>query len=245
MRSLVRGCVSESRSAWRKGRVSDCTAPELVGHASMRAAVQRIADDGVADGAQVHADLVRAPGVDGDPAQRHAAEVSRPGDAGDGLAGAAGAGRHLLAMPGVAADRGVDALALLDQTPDQRHVLLFHLAVVELAGQFLVRRVVLGHHHDAAGALVEPMDDPGTDRAADPAQVLDVMEQRVHERSVRSASRGMDHHAGRLVDDDDIGVVEEDDERDVLSLRPSRRTRRAASLRPCRPRAAARWPWCA
>ena len=53
-------------------------------------------------------------------------------------AGAAGPGRDLLAVHGIAADRQVDALAVVHDAPDQRDVLLLDLAVVELAGQLLV-----------------------------------------------------------------------------------------------------------
>ena len=38
---------------------------KVAGHAAMHAAVERVADDRMADGAQVDADLVRAAGVDG------------------------------------------------------------------------------------------------------------------------------------------------------------------------------------
>ena len=64
----------------------------------------------------------------------------RPGDAGHGGAGPARARRHLLAVHRVAADRQVDALAVVHHAPDQRDVFLLDLAVVELARQLLVRR---------------------------------------------------------------------------------------------------------
>ena len=90
---------------------------------------------------------------------------------------------------GIAADRGVDALALLHQAPRQRHVFLLDFAIVELARQLLVRVVVLGDHHHARRALVEAMDDAGPLLAADAAQVLDVMEQRVDQRAARDCRR--------------------------------------------------------
>ena len=42
----------------------------------MDAAIERVADDGMADGAQVHANLVRASRVDGHLAQRDALQVT-------------------------------------------------------------------------------------------------------------------------------------------------------------------------
>ena len=102
------------------------------------------------------------------------------------------------------------------QAPDERHVFLLDLAIVELPRQLAVRRVVLGDDHDAGRAAVEPVDDAGPQFAADAAQVVDVVQQRVDQRAVRVARRRVHHHAGRLVDDDDVGVLEEDVERQRL-----------------------------
>src|SRR5580765_6983073 len=64
--------------------------PQVARHASMHAAVDRIADDGMADLAEVYADLMRAPGVDRDVRQgQHHAEFLRLDDARDGFAAAA------------------------------------------------------------------------------------------------------------------------------------------------------------
>ena len=85
-------------------------------------------------------------------------------------------------------------------TPDQRDVFLLDLAVVELARQLLVRRVVLGHHHHSRRAAIEPVHDARPQLAADAAQILDVMEQRVHQRAAAVARRRVHHHPRRLVD---------------------------------------------
>ena len=58
-----------------------------------------------------------------------------------------------------------------------------------------MRVVVLGDDHHAARVLVEPVDDAGTQLAADAAQILHVKEQRVDQRLVgdgprRDARRG-------------------------------------------------------
>src|SRR5262249_13019706 len=49
------------------------------------APVRRVADDGVADGAEVNADLMRGPGLDRDLAQRAASIVMRARDARHGV----------------------------------------------------------------------------------------------------------------------------------------------------------------
>ena len=231
-RSAGSGAVNSSRSRARMSEDEAFGVQERPGelrdgaqrmrHAAVDAAVERIADDRVADGAQVHADLMRAPGGNGDAQQRDALQIARPRDARNGVAGAAGARRHLDAVLRIAADRGVDALALLHQSPRQRDVFLLDFAIVELPRQLLVRIVVLGDHHHARRALVEPMHDAGTDFAADAAQVLDVVQQRVDERAGRIAGGGMDDHARGLVDDHDVGVVEQDLERQVFRQRRRR-----------------------
>ena len=83
-----------------------------------------------------------------------------------------------------------------------------------------MRRVGLGRDHDAGSVLVQPVHDPrprhpayaGETRAA-------VMDQRVDQGAGMAARRRMGRHAGRLVDDDQMGVFEEDDERKILALR--------------------------
>ena len=63
--------------------------PQIRSDACAVAAVRGIADDRMADGAEVDADLVRPAGLDGDLAQRHAAIVSRARDARHGVPRAA------------------------------------------------------------------------------------------------------------------------------------------------------------
>ena len=72
---------------------------------------------------------------------------------------------------------------------------------------------------------------PGPDFAADAAQILDVMEQRVDQRAAGVAGGRMHDHAGRLVDDDEVGVVEEDLERQIFRQRRRRLQRPAARRR--------------
>ena len=151
-----------------------------------------------------------------------APEVLGADDARDRFAAArARARRHLLAVRRIAADRRVDAPPGLHHAPDQRDVFLLDLAVVKLPRQLLVRRVVLGDHHQPGRAAVEAMHDAGPLLAADAAEVVDVVEQRVDQRAAGVAGRRMHDHAGRLVDDDQVVVLIED--------------RRAAALRAAAP----------
>ena len=119
----------------------------------------------------------------------------------------------------IAADRRVDPPAGLHLAPDQRDVFLLDLALVKLARQLLVRGVVLGDDHQPGGAAVEPVHDAGPLFAADAAQIVDVVEQRVHQRAARVPGGRMHDHARRLVDDDEVVVLVEDRQRQRFGLR--------------------------
>ena len=82
-----------------------------------------------------------------------------------------------------------------------------------------MRAVVFRHHHQAGRASIETVHDARPQLAADAAQVVHLVEQRVDQRALRVAGGGMDDHAGRLVDDDEIRVLIDDVEVEVLGLR--------------------------
>ena len=99
-----------------------------------------------------------------------------------------------------------------------------------------MRRVGLGDDHQPGGVLVEPVDDARPLHPADARQRRAAMaDQRIDQRAVGMARRGMDDEAGGLVDDDEVLVLEHDVERDVLAPRAaasSAPARRARSLAP-------------
>ena len=152
------------------------TRADVAGNAPMDAAVQRIADDRMADGAEMHADLMRAARVNGHLAKRQARQVERAGDSRDRFARASRSRGHLLTMDRIAADRGVDAAAGLHDAPDERDVFLLDFAIVKLPRELLMRGIVLRDDHHARRAAIEPMDDAGPQLAADAAQVGDVVQ---------------------------------------------------------------------
>ncbi len=92
--------------------------------------------------------------------------------------------------------------------------------------QTLVGAVVLGHHQQAGGVLVQAVDDARPLAAADARQVVAVLEQGVDQGAGRVARGRMDDEAGRLLDDEQVGVLEDDVERDVLGRRVQRPGRR-------------------
>src|SRR6185369_17865028 len=87
---------------------------DVTGNAPVDAAVQRIADDRVADRAEMHAYLVCAPSVNGNLAQRQCRQVKRLRDSRDRLTRPPGSCGHLLPVHGITSDRRVDAPAGLD-----------------------------------------------------------------------------------------------------------------------------------
>jgi hypothetical protein len=109
--SVARVCERQTRGV-QKRAVQVQHRADVARHTAVDAAVERIAHDRMADRAQVHADLMRATGVDGDACERqHTPEVLGVNDARHRFARAARPRRHLLAVRRITADRRVDAPA--------------------------------------------------------------------------------------------------------------------------------------
>ena len=89
--------------------------------------------------------------------------------------------------------------------------------VGKLRRQGLVRAVVLRHHHDAGGVLVEAMDDAGAALAADAGKAVAAMgDQRVDQGAGPISGRGMNDEVAGFVDDDDVVVLVNHAQRDGL-----------------------------
>ena len=139
-------------------------------------------------------------------------------------AAAPGAHRHPLAIGRMAPDGALDVPRVVARhAPNQRVVDALDAVVLELRRERHVGRVVLGGHQHTGGSAIEPVHDAGTQHAADAGQVGTVVEQRVHQRTARVSGRRVDHQAGRLVDDDQVRVLVQDDERDRFGSRGERR----------------------
>ena len=83
-----------------------------------------------------------------------------------------------------------------------------------------MRAVGLGRHHDAGGLLVEPVDDTRPLDAANARQAVAAMEdQRIDQGASPVARAGVNDQTGRLVDDDEFGVLVENVERDIFAGR--------------------------
>ena len=192
-------------------------------------AVEGVADDGVAEGLHVDADLVGAAGFDADFDEGEGAVGSGDAfedfDVGDGGAAPSvrrAAGGHADAADEVAGDGEVDGGVVFgDVAVDEGDVGFGDLALGEHLAELAVGAVVLGDEDDAAGLLVEAVDDAGAEVAADVGEIGEVEEEGVDEGAavagvVGGAGAGVDHHAGGFVDDGEVLVFVEDVEGDVL-----------------------------
>ena len=140
------------------------------------------------------------------------------GDARHRAARAARPRRHLLPVVRIAADRRVDPAPGVDDAPDERHVFLLDLAIVELPRQLLVGPIVLGDDHQSRGPAIEPMHDPRPRSPPMPLRSLTWCSSAF--TTCRSGGRPRVHdHARRLVEHDDVGILEDDAKRAALRAR--------------------------
>src|SRR5262249_17200550 len=153
---------------------------KLIRFALETAAVGLVTEERMADGGKVHADLMGASGLEpaGEEA-RHRRTVAA------GIAfehfpmrdrgAAAGTHRHFLAQARVTADRlSVGPGGTPRRSPNEGEIpaarRLAGAVVGELAAERAGGALGFGHHHEAAGILIEPMHDARALDAADPGE---------------------------------------------------------------------------
>ena len=187
------------------------------------AAVELVAEDGVADVGQVDADLVGAAGAGQGTDQRIADETLDCFENRDRRPGVRvfAANRFLFAVRRVVADRFVDDVPVaIGHAQHDGQIFLFHFARFELGGERVVGLVVFGDDDHAARFAIEPMDDAGPRRAAAAAECAEVVGECAGECAFPMALGRVNDHAGPLVDDDDRFVLVENRERNVLRRWP-------------------------
>ena len=165
---------------------------------------------------KVHSDLVRAPGVQG---AAQAAEGIRPQEQLDirrrVLAG--GDHRHADARLRIAADRRIDAQrAPRHRAMGDREVFAMHVARRDGAHEGGHGLQGLADHHQPRGVLVQPVHDAGT-RQRRRARIA--RQQAVEHCARPVAGRRMHHQAGRLVDDQQVLVLEHHRQRHGLGAK--------------------------
>ena len=156
---------------------------ELRGKAGneVRGAVESVADDRVAKGLGVDADLVGAAGFDAVFDQGEGAigccQALEDVEVGDGSPSVRAAGGHAGAADEVAGDRkGDGGVVFLEVAVEESEVGLGDLAAGEHLAEFAVGAVVLGDEDEAAGLLVEAVDDARTEVAAGGGEIFEMEE---------------------------------------------------------------------
>jgi hypothetical protein len=192
----------------------------------VRGAVEGVAYDGVAEGLGVDADLVGAAGFDADFDEGEgtvgATDAFEDVEVGDGGASVGAASRHAGAAEEIAGDGEGDGGVVFFYVAVQEGEIGFRdLPLGEHLAELAMGAVVFGDEDEAAGLLVEAMDDAGAEIAAYVGEFGEVEEKRVDQGAsvafvVRDTRAGVDHHAGGFVDDGEVLVFVKDFEGDVF-----------------------------
>src|ERR1700687_6435154 len=182
------------------------------------ATVHRVADDRMADGREMDANLLRSPGLRKEAQQGHRVETFDDFKA--RLRGApARSNRHALAMHRVASDRlRDDAARPADAPPDECQVLLLDLSRAELRPEMRERGDILGDDQHAGRVFVEAMHDAGTLRIKTRPHSMPMMKQSADQRPAPVPRGRMHDQASGLVDNQNPVVLIDDVERNRFWL---------------------------
>ena len=189
-----------------------------------RAAVGRIADQGMAEMREMHANLMRAPGFQATlhkGRKRAGAKSLDDPIARTGFLAAAAHDRHSLAVEGVASDPSLDrACSRTRRTPNHGMVGTLDRMMRELLREAGHRALVLRGHKQSAGVLIEAVNDTGPCNTADSFERRAAMRDKgVDERAGQIARSRVDDESARLLDHDEVGVFIHDRERNIFATR--------------------------
>jgi hypothetical protein len=213
--------------AWQQCRQLPCPRSCRPAHASLRAAgVIAIAHDRVADRQEVDPDLVRAARLEprfqkiGSTPPFQTVEVCDGGLAVRQY-------RDPFAIRGRAPDRGIHGyFVLCEMTPDHGRIGPSNRAPFEHRGETAVHVIIPRHEQEARGILVEPVHETGPGGAGLSRQSAEVVDQGVGERATGVSYSGMHDHSRRLVDNEQVFVLEDDSERYRFAQKIARLGRR-------------------
>ncbi len=165
------------------------------------------------------ADLVGAAGLDAHFEQAAVAGGGKDAVVGDGRLAVLVEDSHVGAVDGMPADQGFDAAGYgAELAGHDGQVGLLHVARPERLLEPAAGLGVFGDDEDAGGVLVEAVDDAGAAVVLLGQEAFLVMvDEGVDEGSMGAVVGGVDDQAGRLVDDHDVVVLEEDFEGDVFA----------------------------
>ena len=222
--AFPRARMDEGQSECVQHLAWGAVAGQLLEALVLTVAVSRIADERVTKELEVHANLMRAAGVQQDFGEGGALEPLQ-----DAVAGARRppdiiVDRHPLAVRRMTGYCGPNfSFVPLHFAADDGVIGLIHCPSGELGGESQVGVVVFGHDQAAAGFFVQAMHDARAGHAADAAQLAFAMvQQGIDEGMLFVADGRMHDQAGLLVQDHERFVFEQDLQRDLLRLREGR-----------------------
>ncbi len=112
---------------------------------------------------------------------------------------------------------GHGTLVLLEIAPHEGHVTPRDRMLEELTGQAGVGPLVLGHHQQTGGVLVDAVHQTGTHvPLLKQGKILQMPRERIDERTAVVAVSRMHDQSGRLVEHDEVVVLMNDVERNIL-----------------------------
>lgn len=204
---------------------------KFVGTGFEAGAVDKIAQNWMADMRQMHTNLMRPAGLQRETQHGRGRFAARIGKdfrhfvMRDGVsATVASCHGDLLSIGGAANEIGVDRTTLpFENTPNERHVGSLQAPIATVALKLLLQRLVrgvsFGDDQKPRGVLVEAMNDARPTHAADSRQAMAAVgDERVHQRARSMAGGRMHNNSGRFIDDDDRIVFEHDFQRHRLRL---------------------------
>ena len=133
---------------------------------------------------------------------------------------------HALAVRRMTANRRIYGAGILLEVPvDHRLIHACKTVFFDLLCQTLMGKIVFGNDQQAAGVLIDPMDNPRPDHAVDPRKgIAAVRQQRVDQRSTRMSGCRMHHHSLGLIDHQQVRILITDIQWDRLrqNIQPNR-----------------------
>ncbi len=185
----------------------------------LHAAVNRIAEQWMANARHMHADLVRAARFQLAFDERCVAQFFDDAPVGNGaFAPACVDNRHLLAIMGGAGERGIYCSAEHSRVRGtNRSVAPDDGVFGELPRQPFMRAVCFCHDKQAGRILINAVDDAGPSNAANARKPpRAVMQQSIDQRTIKIASRWVNDETRRLINDQQMIIFKHDVEWYVL-----------------------------
>lgn len=194
---------------------------------AFRLPIERIAEQRVPDGLEMHSDLMGSSSKQFNANQREIPILPEYGKVGPSLPALIGAaGGVFFPVIGVTLEVCPDGSCFLfENTLGKGYVYLTCRSVLELLAQIPMALTIAGNHQNPAGILVQSMDDTRTQGKVEIhfivfkrwGEILTVPEQqRIDQGMLMIACRWMHNHALFLVDDEHILVLVEHMQQNIL-----------------------------